>query len=608
MAAPSLTNHFDNQNAIPYPWLIEQNFDEIIAGLSSTESGTGWDVSVASLAAGTLSLGGTALTLPVSAVNGGTGLAAYAVGDLLAADTTTTLSRVADVATGNALISGGVGALPSYGKIGLTTHISGTLAVGNGGTGVATLAINGILFGNTTGVVQVTAAAASSVLVTSALNVPSLSTDLPTAVTIGSAYIYRAGGTDIPITDGGTGLSALGAADTLLCVDDAGTAFNYRALSVGTTGTDFAIVQTDAGGIVFNLPDASGTVRGALTSANWTTFNNKQAAGNYITALTGEVTAAGPGSVAATIAANAVTLAKMADMATASFLGRNTAATGDPEVLSVATTRTMLSIGNVENTALSTWAGTTNITTLGTISTGGTYNGQTITSAANFTGTLAAVGATHRFGTAGTATTLTVGQGGTGTDAATIYVQSGNSGSTIPMVALLRSSTSVGQWNYDGTQSNLDTTGGLKIRALDNGFLSMLALTNAGNATLAGTLTVVGMGAGAGTYPVKWVSGGLLTYDSSSVRFKENVRDYALAAKVIDALVVRQFEYNDKTINPGQWDYGMIAEEVMVFAPELVACDPDGKPGTVRYDRLGVLAIQEIQRLRRRVAALEAKA
>ena len=56
----------------------------------------------------------------------------------------------------------------------------------------------------------------------------------------------------------------------------------------------------------------------------------------------GDVTSVGDG--ATTIAAKAVTLAKMADMATASFIGRNTAATGVPEVLSIATVKTMLGL------------------------------------------------------------------------------------------------------------------------------------------------------------------------------------------------------------------------------------------------------------------------
>lgn len=67
---------------------------------------------------------------------GGTGLASYAVGDLLYASGAAALSKLADVATGNALISGGVTTAPAWGKVGLTTHISGVLAGTNGGTGV----------------------------------------------------------------------------------------------------------------------------------------------------------------------------------------------------------------------------------------------------------------------------------------------------------------------------------------------------------------------------------------------------------------------------------------------------------------------------------------
>lgn len=68
------------------------------------------------------------------ATAGGTGLTSFAVGDLIYADTTTTLAKLPDVATGNALISGGVNTAPSWGKIGLTTHVSGTLPIANGGT------------------------------------------------------------------------------------------------------------------------------------------------------------------------------------------------------------------------------------------------------------------------------------------------------------------------------------------------------------------------------------------------------------------------------------------------------------------------------------------
>jgi hypothetical protein len=91
------------------------------------------------------------------------------------------------------------------------------------------------------------------------------------------------------------------------------------------------------------------------------------------------------GATALTIGANKVTLGMMATMATASILGRNTGGAGNVEVLSAATVKTILSLNNVENTALSTWAGTSSITTLGTISTG-TWSATDIAVTAGGTG------------------------------------------------------------------------------------------------------------------------------------------------------------------------------------------------------------------------------
>lgn len=48
-------------------------------------------------------------------------IASQAIGDLLVADSTTTMARLPDVATGQVLKSGGVGAAPAYGAIGGTT-------------------------------------------------------------------------------------------------------------------------------------------------------------------------------------------------------------------------------------------------------------------------------------------------------------------------------------------------------------------------------------------------------------------------------------------------------------------------------------------------------
>ena len=62
---------------------------------------------------------------------------------------------------------------------------------------------------------------------------------------------------------------------------------------------------------------------------------------------TGDVTSVGDG--AQTIASKAVTLAKMADMATASLLGRDTAGAGVPEVLSASDVRTLLNVADGAN-------------------------------------------------------------------------------------------------------------------------------------------------------------------------------------------------------------------------------------------------------------------
>jgi len=103
---------------------------------------------VSAVTAGAIAIAASQVTSgTLDVARGGTGLSSYAVGDIIFASGATTLSKLADVATGNALISGGIGVAPSYGKIGLTTHISGTLAVGNGGTGNTALTLNGVVLG-----------------------------------------------------------------------------------------------------------------------------------------------------------------------------------------------------------------------------------------------------------------------------------------------------------------------------------------------------------------------------------------------------------------------------------------------------------------------------
>lgn len=109
----------------------------------------------------------------VAANRGGTGLTSYTIGDIIYASGTTTLSKLAGVATGNAIISGGVGAAPSYGKIGLTTHVDGTLPVANGGTnGTATPTNGGAAYGTGTAYAFTAAGTAGQVLVSAGASAP----------------------------------------------------------------------------------------------------------------------------------------------------------------------------------------------------------------------------------------------------------------------------------------------------------------------------------------------------------------------------------------------------------------------------------------------------
>jgi hypothetical protein len=119
--------------------------------IPTTAAVTSFQTSLNGLTPSTATTGVVTLAGTLGPTSGGTGLSAYTTGDIIYASATNTLAALADVATGNALISGGVGVAPSWGKIGLTTHVSGTLPVANGGTGQTTYTDGQLLIGNSTG-------------------------------------------------------------------------------------------------------------------------------------------------------------------------------------------------------------------------------------------------------------------------------------------------------------------------------------------------------------------------------------------------------------------------------------------------------------------------
>jgi hypothetical protein len=68
---------------------------------------------------------------------------------------------------------------------------------------------------------------------------------------------------------------------------------------ISITGGTGAVIGS---GVMISQHVANSTQNGYLSSTDWSTFNSKQPAGSYITALTGDATASGPGSAALTLA------------------------------------------------------------------------------------------------------------------------------------------------------------------------------------------------------------------------------------------------------------------------------------------------------------------
>jgi hypothetical protein len=123
---------------------INNAIRELMAQLKDFQSGTAGDNLTVG---GTLSVTGAVnLSTVLSVTNGGTGLDTLAAGDLIYGSASNTFSKLSGPSTtGNVLLSGAVA--PSWGKMPLSTHVSGALPIANGGTGATTQtgAINALL-------------------------------------------------------------------------------------------------------------------------------------------------------------------------------------------------------------------------------------------------------------------------------------------------------------------------------------------------------------------------------------------------------------------------------------------------------------------------------
>jgi trimeric autotransporter adhesin len=79
----------------------------------------------------------------------------------------------------------------------------------------------------------------------------------------------------------------------------------------------------------------------------------------------------------------------------------------------------------------------------------------------------------------------------------------------------------------------------------------------------------------------------------SSARYKEEIRPMDKASEAIFALKPVTFRYKQK-IDPSQaLSFGLIAEDVASVSDELVSCDKEGNPKTVRYDAVNAMLLNE---------------
>jgi hypothetical protein len=200
-----------------------------------------------------------------------------------------------------------------------------------------------------------------------------------TASGIGTAYTLTPNG--LP--------SAAG--DAWLILDGAvygDSAFVANAAVPAATFTEFAgptaytfNAPLSLSGRSISITEATTSTNGYLSSTDWNTFNNKQPAGSYITALTGDATASGPGSAVLTLAT------------VNSNVGSFGSSTAIPSftvnakglITAASTSVVTAPAGTLTGTTLAANVVSSSLTSVGTI-TSGTWTGTTIAIANGGTG------------------------------------------------------------------------------------------------------------------------------------------------------------------------------------------------------------------------------
>ena len=254
----------------------------------------------------------TGMTTPLNVAQGGTGANTLAANNVLLGNGTSSPLTVAPGTSGNILTSNGstwqsiapatsgtvtsvAASVPSFLSVtGSPVTTSGTLAIGYSGTALPVL--NG-------GTGVTTSTGAGSVVLSTSPILTSPDLDTPTNINLTNATSLPLGtgvSGQLPIANGGTN-STTALSNNRVIKSSGGAIIEAAAITANRA------LQSDANGI----PTQSATTATELgyvsgvTSAIQTQLNS--ITGAYITSLTGDVTATGPGSAAATLSNSAVT-------------------------------------------------------------------------------------------------------------------------------------------------------------------------------------------------------------------------------------------------------------------------------------------------------------
>jgi hypothetical protein len=164
--------------------------------------------------------------------------------------------------------------------------------------------------------------------------------------------------------------------------------------------------------------------------------------------------------------------------------------------------------------------------------------------------------------------------------------------------------------HYHNLSAGSNTAATLTFGDADTGIYSgaanTISITCNGNKELeisSSGLYVDSWGSGSGTNV--HVASDLLIRETSSIRFKDNVVDMETDTSNIYDLRPVTFDWNDKSAHPGKKDIGLIAEETEKIYPEIVNYDENGLAESISYQKLSVLLLSEMKKLKDEIKELK---